>query len=72
MPSQTENAAPYRVHWTVRMNHRNRTFSFVLLCVVLGLHMNRMGVAAWGWVLLGLQFLVYPQVAYLTARGAKD
>lgn len=72
MPSQTENAAPYRVHWTVRMNHRNRTFSFVLLCVVLGLHMSRMGVAAWGWVLLGLQFLVYPQVAYLTARGAKD
>lgn len=54
------------------MNHKNRTFAFVLLFSVLGAHMFERGAGALAWGLLALQFLVYPQLAYLFARRAPN
>ena len=55
-----------RTHYTVR------TVSFAFSFLVLGLVLleRNAGVLAWG--LLALQFLVYPQLAYLHAVSSKD
>jgi len=61
------------VHWIVRMNRRNRTMAFVWVLLVLAAHMWGRGFGPVAWALLGLQFLVYPQVAYLAAvRSSKQ
>lgn len=60
------------VHWIVRMNRRNRTMSFVWVLLVLAAHMWGRGYGPVAWVLLGLQFLVYPHVAYLVAVRSKN
>jgi hypothetical protein len=39
---------------------------------VVGLHMGEQRYGAAGFVLLGLQFLVYPHLAYLHARLGRD
>ena len=55
-----------------RTNYTVRTASFAYCFLVIGLVLleRKMGVLAWG--LLALQFLVYPQLAYLHASNAKD
>lgn len=63
---------PRPPHWVVRMNYRNRAVSWLAV----------MGVVAWQWwaspwpwfwwVGLGLQFALYPQLAYLFARLSDD
>lgn len=70
--TQTPPAQPLRVHWLVRMNHRNRTFSWAVLCLLIGLHLAPQSPAPWVWAALGLQFLAYPHAVYLRARRAHD
>ncbi len=55
-----------------RTNYTVRTASFAYCFLVIGLVLleRKMGVLAWS--LLALQFLVYPQLAYLHASAAKD
>ena len=57
-------------HWIVRMNHQNRSGSFVLVFAAIGAHLHDRGDAWWAWVLLALQFLVYPHLIYQRARRA--
>lgn len=63
-------AAP--THWVVRMNHRNRSLSWLIFVVVLSVHFLERGYGHWAWWLMALQFLVYPHGVYLRARHAKD
>ena len=61
---------PNTVHWAVRMNHRNRTWGFLLLGLLCGLTLAQQ-TAGWAtWGLLGGTYLVYPQLAWLVARRA--
>jgi len=50
------------------MNHRNRTFFYALLFLALGAHFRHTGAGPAAWTVLAVQFLVYPQIAYWTAR----
>jgi diguanylate cyclase (GGDEF)-like protein len=59
-------------HWIVRLNHKNRTGSFVFLFAIIGTHMAGMDYGLLAWSLLALQFLVYPQLVYWRARRASD
>ena len=59
------------VHWAVRMNHKNRSVNFVLVALVLGLHMAGQSLGPVAWVLLTLQFAIYPQLAYAVASRSK-
>lgn len=72
MKSPPESTRRESVHWTVRMNRRNRSASYVLLFVALGSHLLTIGAPAWGWVALALNYLVYPHLAYWRARRADD
>lgn len=58
-------AVAMRAHWAVRMNWKNRSTSFVLLGLALGSQLQAQQEPAWMWVLLVLQFLVYPQLLYV-------
>ncbi len=49
-----------------------RSASFANAFAFVALHMWGQGYAAWAWVLLALQFLVYPHLVYLRARRARD
>lgn len=60
------------VHWVVRMNHRNRTMSFVWVLLMLASHMWERGYGPVAWMLLCLQFLVYPHVVYFVAARSKN
>jgi len=52
------------VHWAVHMNHKNRSIKFAAVAPVLGLHMSDQLHGPVGWMLLALQFLLYPHLAY--------
>ncbi|MFA4969316.1 MAG: diguanylate cyclase [Sulfuritalea sp.] len=54
------------------MNYRNRSLSWVILCLVVAVHLYQQAHAPWVWAALVLQFLVYPQVVYWRARLARD
>lgn len=56
-----------KVHWIVRLNHRNRSISFMLLFAVLWLHLIDRDTGPVFWSLLAFQLLIYPQVLYLLA-----
>lgn len=58
------------VHWVVRMNHRNRTVAFLIGFAALGLHLHAENGSAVIWVVLAVQFLIYPHLAYWRARRA--
>lgn len=60
------------VHWAVRMNHKNRSINFVLVAVIMGLHMSSQPHGLVAWTLLGLQFAIYPQLAYAVARRSHN
>jgi len=55
-----------RTHYTVR------TASFAYCFLVIGLVLWERGAGVLAWGLLGLQFLLYPQLAYLRALAAQD
>ncbi|HVL35958.1 MAG TPA: PAS domain S-box protein [Burkholderiales bacterium] len=51
----------------VRTNYTVRTAAFAYCCVALGVHLWEREATAAAWVLLALQFLVYPHLAYWRA-----
>lgn len=55
-----------------RTNYTVRTISFAYCFLVIGLVLVERKAGALVWGLLALQFLVYPQLAYLHASMAKD
>jgi diguanylate cyclase (GGDEF)-like protein len=59
-------------HWVVQLNRRNRTAFFALLIPVLGTHLAFIQAGPLQWTLLGLQFLLYPQLVYWRARRSAD
>jgi len=61
------HTAARKTHWIVSLNHRNRSGSFILLFGALGLHLADRGYGFITWLLLALQFLVYPHLVYLAA-----
>src|SRR5688572_12295357 len=65
--TQAENNA---VHRLVRTNYAIRTGAFAWSFFVLGLHGWQVGLGGTFWLLLTLQFLVYPHFAYHRARLA--
>jgi len=71
-PSTPTAARAMPLHWAVRMNHLNRSWSWAVLCLLVGVHLATLAPPAWVWAALGLQFLVYPQAAYWRARRASD
>lgn len=66
------NAKSFKEHWVVRMNHRNRTWGFLALGLIIGMHMAQKmpDMHLWGW-LLGT-YLVYPQLAWLVSKYSKN
>lgn len=68
----TQVVRPTRDHWVVRMNHRNRSGSFVLLFAALAAHLVSTESTLIEWLLLGLHFLVYPHLVYWRAHCAPD
>jgi PAS domain S-box-containing protein len=56
----------------VRINYAIRAGSFAYSFIVLGIHGAERGSGAAFWVALCLQFLVYPHLAWLHARRARD
>ena len=54
------------------MNHINRTWSWAVLGALAGLHLWPAAPGIWVWGALALQFLLYPQLAYLQARRAPE
>lgn len=59
-------------HWIVKVNHRNRSASFFALFAIVGIQLAESEQAWPVWVLLALQFLVYPQLVYWRAIRAKE
>ena len=59
-------------HWVVQLNRRNRTAFFALLIPVLGTHLAFIHAGLLEWILLALQFLLYPQLVYWRARRSAD
>lgn len=68
-PSSPRNAD---VHWTVRMNRRNRSVFYMLLFAAVGSHLLVIGAPRWAWGALALNYLAFPQIAYWLARRATD
>lgn len=69
--NSTSKSRPGEVHWVVKMNHRNRTASWWIVFLILALQFHATGRDTTAWVLMSLQFLVYPHVVYLVARHAR-
>ena len=59
-------------HWVVRMNHRNRAGSFVLVFAAVGSHLLDTAQPGWVWVLAVLHYLVLPHLMHWRARRAPD
>jgi len=72
MPNAETGTQEPKLHWTVRMNYRNRSLSWVMLCAVVAVHLYQQAPAPWVWAALALQFLVYPHLVYWRARLARD
>jgi PAS domain S-box-containing protein len=56
----------------VRTNYAVRAAAFLYCLIVIGLHLWVNGAGPLAWVLLVLQFAVYPHLAYLRAARAPD
>src|SRR5262245_44348868 len=61
-----------RTHRRARINYFIRTGAFAYSFVVLGLHGWQLGFGAFFFLLLAVQFLVYPHLVYARARRAPD
>lgn len=66
----TEPAAS--THWVVRMNYRNRSSSWLMGFAILAVYFWEHAYGLGAWLLMALQFLVYPHAVYWRARHAKD
>ncbi|PWF48830.1 methyl-accepting chemotaxis protein [Massilia glaciei] len=70
--TRTPAEAGKRSHWMVRTNYRMRTASFAGSFIALALHLYTVDAGTWTWLLLALQFLVYPHVLYWRAIHTAD
>lgn len=61
---------PSAVHWAVRMNHRNRTWGFLLLGLICGLTLAQQSADWLAWACLLATYLVYPQLVWQLSRHA--
>lgn len=61
-----------RHHRLVRIYYQIRATAFAALFVAIGLHMRGRGYGGLAWMLLALQFLVYPHLLYWRARRAAN
>lgn len=61
-----------KYHRLVRIYYQVRATAFAALFAAIGMHMWGMGYGATAWVLLVLQFLVYPHLLFWRARTAKN
>lgn len=59
-------------HWVVRMNHRNRSVSWLMVFAIMCTHFREQALALPYWVAMAAQFLVYPHLVFLWARRAAD
>jgi PAS domain S-box-containing protein len=71
MQSATATGDPAGTHRRVRINYGIRAGSFLYCFIVLALHGWERGLMGTFWVLLVLQFLVYPHLAWWRARSAR-
>ena len=55
-----------------RTNYVVRAAAFVYCFVALGLHFWELGAAPAAWALLVVQFVLYPHIAFLRARGLSE
>lgn len=68
-PTSTARRQP---HWIVRAHWVMRSVSFLNAFVFYALHLYGKGYATWVWLLLALQFLVYPHLIYRRACRAEN
>lgn len=61
---------PHKLHWVVRMHYRMRTASFTASFVGMAIQMWDKAYGQGAWILLVLQFLIYPQLVFWHARRA--
>ena len=57
-----------KTHWAVQMNHRNRTWGFLMLWVMIAMHIGQKSPTWQEWAVLSATYLLYPQLAWLVAR----
>jgi PAS domain S-box-containing protein len=55
----------------VRINYLVRAIAFGYCFAAFGVHLWRIDASTWDWAALTMQFLVYPHILYLRARGAE-
>lgn len=61
-----------KIPWLIRIHHRMRTASFALMFLATSLHIAGRGYGLVAWSLLGLLFLVYPQLQFWRACRAAN
>ena len=71
-PDSSVSPSSTRPHWIVGTHHRLRTLSFANSLAFSAVHVWSQPRGRAIWLLLGLVFLVYPQLAYWRARRAPD
>src|SRR5262245_8872664 len=65
-------AEPNAAHRRARINYAIRTVAFLYCFVVLAIHAWERSFGTVFWVLLALQFLLYPHLLYLRVRHSRD
>lgn len=66
------DATHRKPHWIARMNHRVRSGVFGAMLLSVTTHLYGQSHSAWLWVLLVLQFLVYPHLVYWITRKSNQ
>ena len=61
---------PRKTHWAVRMNHRNRTWGFLMLWLMIAMHIAQQSPTWQQWACLSATYLLYPQLVWLVTRRA--
>ena len=69
-PARIHSEAKPKVHWAVRVNYQVRAVSFAAMFIAIGMHLGGRGYGTMAWVLLVLQFLVYPHLLFRRAQSA--
>jgi len=61
-----------KTHWAVRMNHRNRTWGFLVLWTMIAMHIAPLSPSWQEWALLSATYLLYPQMVWwITRRSSR-
>ena len=67
-----QSAALPRYRWLLRTYYLVRVVSFAALFAAISLHLEGHDYGLIAWILLALQFLVYPHLVYLRSKTARD